>query len=79
MNPLLPALVSLRKQQKKKKEGRWLRRFSGAAEAMVFKREMKGKENHAKKDRAMPLCHCYCGKEVLLVDSQCFWGQRGKG
>ena len=35
MNPLLPALVPLRKQQKKKKEDRWLERFSGAAEVKL--------------------------------------------
>ena len=34
---------------------------------MVFKREMEGEENHAKKDRLRPLCHCCCGKKVLLL------------
>ena len=67
MNPLLPALVSLRKQQKKKKGRPLVGRFSGEAEAMVFKREMEGKENHAKKDRLRPLCHCCYGKKVLLL------------
>ena len=53
---LLPALVPLRRQQKKKK-GR----------PLVFKREIEGEKNHAKKDSAMPLCLCCCGKEVLLL------------